>query len=245
MGFFSILYLIAISAIGLSSLVNGDVFKSERELRRDIFRDYDNQARPVKRASTPVPAKLALSFLGLTDMNEKDQIIVLESLMALYWTDEYLHWDPSEYDNITELHVSPSSIWRPEVALYNAIGDSSYFPIVQTDAIIYSNGTVLWVPPFTLKSRCPTSFGNSVPFTNKYVECTINMGSWTNSRKRLDLRLLTNEVDLTDFQDYNRNWKLVKVDSSWESRLYPCCADEYSLLTFNVTLKRRHYGNDD
>jgi hypothetical protein len=30
------------------------------------------------------------------------------------WHDERFRWNPDEYDNITELIVSPSSLWTPK-----------------------------------------------------------------------------------------------------------------------------------
>ena len=35
------------------------------------------------------------------------------------WTDYQLSWDPSEYGNITRLHVSSEDIWLPDIVLYN------------------------------------------------------------------------------------------------------------------------------
>nr|ARU12130.1 acetylcholine-binding protein 4 [Pardosa pseudoannulata] len=245
MGYFSVVSLIAISAVVLSSVVSGDFYKSERELRRDIFRDYDKLVRPVKKATTTVPVKISISPLSLKSMSVKDQLIVLESWMMLTWTDEYLRWDPSEYDNITELRISPTEIWKPDVALYTASQDTSFFPVVKTEAIIYNSGMVLWVPPFTINSRCPIPFRNYVSVSRAFVECTIRLGSWTYSGKMMDLQLSTDKVDLTNFQDYNHEWKLVKIVSNRESKLYPCCVDEYPVVNFNVTLKKRNYYLND
>jgi hypothetical protein len=241
MGFFSVLSIFAISAIALSSLVHGDVYKSERELRQDIFRDYDKLVRPVKKATTAIPVKISLSPLSLRSMNEKDQIIILDTWMMLTWTDEYLRWDPREYDNITELRIPPSELWKPDIALYTASPVQTLFPVAQTETIVYNNGMVLWVPPYTMSSRCPIPFRNYVSVSRTFVECNIRMGSWTYSGKLVDLQLSTDKVDLTNFQDYNHEWKLVKIVSNRESKLYPCCVDEYPLVNFNVTLKKRNY----
>nr|ALE66018.1 acetylcholine binding protein [Cupiennius salei] len=245
MGVLSVLSLLAISAFALSSLVNGDVYKSERELRRDIFRDYDKLVRPVRRPTSIISVKISLSPLSLRSMNEKEQRITLESWIMMTWTDEYLQWNPSEYDNITELHIFPTEIWKPDIALYTSFTDSSFFPVVRTDAIVYNSGMVLWVPPFTINSRCPIPFRNYVSVSRTFVECNIRMGSWTYSGKMVDLQLSTDKVDLTNFQDYNHEWKLVKIVSNRESKLYPCCVDEYPFVDFNVTLKKRNYYLND
>ena len=35
------------------------------------------------------------------------------------WTDEYLVWDPDEYDGITSVRLSSEKIWIPDIMLYN------------------------------------------------------------------------------------------------------------------------------
>ena len=62
-----------------------------------------------------------------------------------------------------------------------------------------------------------------------------------NPQRSLIKIFLPLQVDLTNFQDYNYEWKLVKVVSNRESKLYPCCPDEYPLVNFNITMKRRNY----
>nr|ARU12133.1 acetylcholine-binding protein 1 [Pardosa pseudoannulata] len=245
MGFFSVLSLIALFTVVISSPANVGVFKTERDLRRDIFRCYDKFVRPVKRATTAVPVEISISPMSLRSMNEKDQVIVLESWSMLKWTDEYLRWNPSEYDNITELHVPSTEIWKPDIALYSASGDNSYFPSHQSDVTIDNNGTIIWVPPFTINSRCPIPFRSYVSISRTFVECTIRMGSWTYSGKYVDLQLLNNKVDLTDFHDNNYEWKLVKIVANRESKLYPCCVDEYPIVNFNITLKKRNFDLND
>nr|ALJ10921.1 acetylcholine receptor [Dolomedes sulfureus] len=245
MGFFSALSVFALSLIVLSSLGKGEDYGSERELRRDIFRGYDKLVRPVKKASTAVTVKISISPLSLRSMSEKDQLMSLETWMTLKWTDEYLQWDPTEYDNITELRISSSEIWKPDISLYTASPITSLFPDVQVQAIVLNTGMIIWVPPFTINNRCPIPYRNYVSVSRTFIECNIKMGSWTFSGKTVDLQLDTDKVDLTNFQDYNHEWKLVKVAANRESKLYPCCVDEYPSVNFNITLKKRNYYIND
>lgn len=43
-------------------------FSGERELRRDIFRDYDKYARPVKDHTRAVPVNVSLALLSLKNL---------------------------------------------------------------------------------------------------------------------------------------------------------------------------------
>lgn len=35
-----------------------------------------------------------------------------------YWKDEFLQWEPRDYDHATEIFLSSSDIWIPEFSLY-------------------------------------------------------------------------------------------------------------------------------
>ena len=45
--------------------------------------------------------------------------------MRLNWTDEYLSWDPSQYEDLRQIHFSPKEIWRPDIHLYNNADSSN------------------------------------------------------------------------------------------------------------------------
>lgn len=36
-----------------------------------------------------------------------------------YWYDYKLMWEPSEYGEVSMLHVPSDHIWRPDISLYN------------------------------------------------------------------------------------------------------------------------------
>jgi len=36
------------------------------------------------------------------------------------WKDSRLSWDPSEYGGVDILRISPYSLWKPDLRLYNA-----------------------------------------------------------------------------------------------------------------------------
>lgn len=78
------------------------------------------------------------------------------------------------------------------------------FPIAQTEILLYNSGTVMWVPPFTISSRCPMPYRNYITSEKPFIECNIRMGSWTSSEKMLDLQLDTNKVILEMLY-----WKLI------------------------------------
>lgn len=72
------------------------------------------------------------------------------------WTDSRLTWDPEDFGGLKRLRVNAEQIWVPDVTLYNAVEPpkSSYVTWEDTtNAIVMSDGMIIFVPPATLKVR--------------------------------------------------------------------------------------------
>ncbi|GFS99545.1 neuronal acetylcholine receptor subunit alpha-7, partial [Nephila pilipes] len=105
------------------------------------------------------------------------------------WNDDYLKWDPKEFNNITVLRIPHTEIWKPDLSFYTSTDDAIY-PTTNTHALLYSNGTVVWVPFFQIKSPCPRRYTQE----KSSFDCKIRIGSWMYSSKLLNPQMATTEV---------------------------------------------------
>ncbi|XP_054707559.1 neuronal acetylcholine receptor subunit alpha-9-II-like [Uloborus diversus] len=225
-----LIYGVSGSAFGI-----GDEFlATERDLRRDLFQNYDKLVRPVKNPFTSVNVSVSLSPLQVTDVDDLHQRIVLDTWVLMKWSDDFLKWNLADYD-ISVLRLPASEIWKPDVALYTGSPDIAMFPLQNTQVLVYNNGEVLWVPPFTIKSRCPML----KTIRKDFIECSIVFGSWTFSENELDLQLLAEQADLSDFLDIHPDWKLVNIVADRKAKTYACCVEKYPSLEYNITMRRR------
>ena len=76
--------------------------------------------------------------------------------LKMSWKDFRLTWDESRYENTNLIRVSPSMIWKPDVALYNkqdlANGILAADPkSSNTNAQLFSNGNIVWIVPVSHK----------------------------------------------------------------------------------------------
>jgi len=44
---------------------------------------------------------------------------MLNAVFRQYWNDPYLTWNPEEYDNMTEINLSPDQVWVPDIVFYD------------------------------------------------------------------------------------------------------------------------------
>ncbi|GFU29537.1 hypothetical protein NPIL_461531, partial [Nephila pilipes] len=108
--------------------------------------------------------------------------------MTMEWNDEYLKWDPKEFNNITEMHIPHTEIWNPDLSIYTST-DDSLFPTSNTLAVLYYHGKVVWVPYFQIKSHCPRQKKQE----KGYFNCNIRIGSRTYSSNLLNPLLIDSE----------------------------------------------------
>lgn len=50
---------------------------------------------------------------------EKEQSMSIILWMDHYWYDEKLVWNPAEFDGIEKMKIPSSSLWLPDIVLYN------------------------------------------------------------------------------------------------------------------------------
>ncbi|GFQ97442.1 acetylcholine receptor subunit alpha-1-B [Trichonephila clavata] len=209
--------LLLFSALGCivsSSIATKGKVMTEKDLRRYLFADYDKLVRPVKDPNNAMIVKTSISLLAITELDEDNHTLVMETWTTMKWKDDYLTWDPNEFNNITILNVPDSEVWKPDLSVYTSSSDDSLFPRSNFLAVIYSDGTVSWIPAFTIKNRCPKQKKQET----SYYFCNIRIGSWTYSVNLMDIQLIDELVPLNNFLDTNPNWILINAMTNRESK---------------------------
>ena len=47
------------------------------------------------------------------------------------WTDSNMRWDESEYGGVKDIRVPPSSLWKPDILMYNRL-DLNFYTDIQS-----------------------------------------------------------------------------------------------------------------
>ncbi|GFU01156.1 acetylcholine receptor subunit alpha-1-A [Nephila pilipes] len=220
--------------------------KTESDLRRALFEHYDKLVRPVRSVNDVISVEAELAPVGIKDVDVKDKTIKIDTWLYVRWEDQYLRWDPTEYGNLGELSLSASEVWKPDLSVYTATPDTYLLPTVHTNVVIFHNGTVLWVPPFTVKSRCIPS---DSPVAEDTFQCTISLGSWTYDVTRVTVKEREQNIlegmGRDSYHDTDEKWNLESMVAHSEQKLYSCCPNAYSLLKFDLLFRKKHRAGDD
>ncbi|MBN3310252.1 ACHA7 protein, partial [Amia calva] len=209
----------------------------QRKLYKELLKNYNRLERPVLNDSQPLLVELGMTLLQIIDVDEKNQVLITNAWLQLYWTDVYLTWNPEQYPGVQNLRFPSNQIWVPDILLYNS-ADERFDATFHTNVLVNASGACQYIPPGILKSTCYIDV-RWFPFDVQ--KCDLKFGSWTHNGWLLDLQML--EVDISTYIS-NGEWDLVGVPGKRNELYYECCKEPYPDVTFTVTMRRRtlYYG---
>ncbi|KAF4524650.1 hypothetical protein B566_EDAN013759 [Ephemera danica] len=196
-------------------------------LKRDLMlsslteKGYDKFARPAQHTNTTVVT---------IDLNLKH--------IDLFWVDEKLKWNASDYGGLSRLHLADHEVWQPDIVLYNSASGSEVDHYGNTHCIVHEDGTVLWVPPSQFRVFCDIDL-RRWPYDEQ--TCTLRLGSWTYDGDQVDLQVDDNDAGIaeTDWMVNNSEWELLEMTKQRNVAFYACCVEAYIDVSYTLTLRRR------
>ncbi|XP_046338662.2 neuronal acetylcholine receptor subunit alpha-7-like [Haliotis rufescens] len=190
-----------------------------------------NTTIPVSTLDKPVNVSIGMSLIQLTSLDSKSGYSEFEVWMSYEWTDPRLSWNGTTLNETSMIRIPASKIWNPDVTLYN--GHTSSREVL---AVVESTGTVMHVPPTTLKTRCDVSNYT----TDGTVTCRLKFGSWTYSGLLLNpVTASWNDVDVSDYNPGGTEWDLTGHKVERNVKYYACCLGTYPDVTFFITFMKR------
>ncbi|KFD50564.1 hypothetical protein M514_08513, partial [Trichuris suis] len=237
--------------------ISVEAMKEEQQLFEDLLYLYNKLARPVKNASEVLVINFGASLIRIIDVDEKNQVLTTNLWLEMQWTDSKLVWNPTKYGGIKKLHIPADFIWTPDILLYNCADGHPQISI-NTDALVYYDGKVMWKPPGIYKSFCQIDIQY---FPYDLQKCHMKFGGWTYNGFYLDMRQIATDgrtlvhtrdetgnkvwrlqqgMDLSYFYE-SSEWDLLELSSDRHEVLYPgCCGQDYYIdITFYITLRRK------
>ncbi|CAF93508.1 unnamed protein product, partial [Tetraodon nigroviridis] len=205
-----------------------------RKLLNDLMEDYSNALRPVEDTDEALNVSLQITLSQIKDMDERNQVLTTYLWIRQVWHDAYLKWDKEDYNDLEMINIPSDLVWKPDIVLYNKADEESAGPS-NTNVKLRYNGEIVWDSPAITKSTCVVDV-SYFPFD--WQQCNLTFGSWTYNGNQVDISLTMDSGDLSDFVE-NVEWECHGMPAVRKVRMYGCCSDPYTEVTFTLLLKRR------
>lgn len=196
---------------------------------------YNALIRPVTNLTANVTVNFGLAMIQLINVDEKNQIMKSNVWLRMTWKDYQLQWQPTDYGGIKVIRVPSKYVWKPDIVLFNN-ADGKYEVSYKPNVVIYSEGTVLWIPPAIYKSSCTIDV-EYFPFDQQ--KCIMKFGSWTFNGNQVTLGWYegSEKVDLSDYVN-SGTWDIISCDGKMYDELD---SDNYKqvYIVFEIKIRRK------
>ncbi|KAL3842156.1 hypothetical protein ACJMK2_020199 [Sinanodonta woodiana] len=233
----SLIYMVLLSAI--LNTCSGEM--PREKLTKALLENYVKSVKPEPSDGSRFNLTVGLTLVNLDDVDADDRVIETHSYMDHTWRDERLAWEPSEFNDVRVLHLPANSVWIPDIILFNNAGDN-FKPMIDMSVVVYSDGTISYIPPYHLKSFCETNqqpTGVFNKFSHGYNElvCKLKFGSWTYDGHEMSLVSRSPQIDMSEFRRFPADKFQVKSTSAQvDQKMYPCCPEPYETVGFTIVL---------
>ncbi|VDM63104.1 unnamed protein product [Angiostrongylus costaricensis] len=135
------------------------------ELRTDVYCRLASwiqlNARPflpVRQPRTTLNVHVSAGLYQIVDLDQRNNLATVSAYFDVWWLDEYLVWNATEYDGLAKIFVPMKWIWKPEFYMYHSVYGRvpDYAP--DAPAQIQADGRVRMFVSISSKSFCPINF---------------------------------------------------------------------------------------
>ncbi|XP_074598505.1 acetylcholine receptor subunit beta-like 1 [Brevipalpus obovatus] len=86
-----------------------------KTLRSKVLLNYDPRIRPRKNYDEPINITVMIRLDRLINVDTSNQRVDLSLAFYMFWTDEFLTWDPKKYGDISMIKLWPHQVWLPDL----------------------------------------------------------------------------------------------------------------------------------
>ncbi|CAJ0591526.1 unnamed protein product [Cylicocyclus nassatus] len=214
---------------------NANYASKAHEVFEKIFVGYNRHIRPVRNLSTTTVVFMDNGLRSILHTDEVNQVLVLKEWLRMFWRDEFLTWNPADYDNITEIKVPRSLIWLPDVIRIDVLDQSQLMDDDRSFVLLDHTGFIRHSVDHVLKVFCNYKI-TMFPFDHQ--NCTIHYEPWHSTLKEVFIEVHP-EPDINNYRPSNE-WDLISYKSRTGIGSYPpILSDSTSRAYYDIVIKRR------
>lgn len=186
------------------------------------------------RQSTTVA--IDLMVYAILNVDEKNQVLTTYVWYRQEWTDEFLTWDPEEFDDVKQISVPTANIWVPDILIneFVDVGKSPDIPYIY----VGHTGLVRNYKPIQVVTACSLNIYN---FPYDVQKCSLTFQSWLHTTKDINITLMRTPEEVMNDKSVFMNqgeWELLHVRSKYNEFSIDN-DDYYAEMKFHVVIRRR------
>ncbi|XP_071790316.1 neuronal acetylcholine receptor subunit beta-3-like [Asterias amurensis] len=218
-----------------SSLSECRQMSAQNVLLKELLEGYGFQStRPVYNLSHVTTVVFGLTLIQVIELSERYQTVEVGVWLTQQWSDEYLTWDPIDYNGVDHLYIDRSKIWLPDTTVHKNV-DKHFESYKDIPVVVNSDGSVYWSTPAILKTACRIN-ASMFPFDTQV--CQLKFTSWAYGNHQLNLTQSDGLNDpKADYSDVGV-WELLKIEIQHELKSYDGPV-AYPELSYFIHLRRR------
>ncbi|CAN2388273.1 This is one of the several different receptors for 5- hydroxytryptamine (serotonin), partial [Pristimantis euphronides] len=134
---------------------------------------YKKGMRPVRDWRKPTVVQIDMVVFAILGVSEMDQILKTYMWLKQTWMDEFLTWNPKDFDNVTQISIPVQLIWVPDIIVLEFV-EATRSP---ENPYVYlrHTGKVINTKPLLISTTCSLNI-YYFPFDTQ--RCSISFTSW-------------------------------------------------------------------
>ena len=229
--FFGLLFTMALAVLLDNFPVK--VESSQTILLGHLMKNYSKEVRPWNNGTTEV--KLDVAIVKLILVEEKTETLTTNMWIRLFWKDERLSWNKTDFNGTNKITVQRNKIWIPDIGLLNRAEGSDEIGSIETRVQADDEGNVVWLVQTIYRSSCSIDI-TYFPFDDQ--TCQLVVGSRTYDKKQLKIVPKNPYADVNAYT-VNGEWTLLGTRAHETSVKYSFSDGEYSTVVYHFDLRRQ------
>lgn len=181
---------------------------------------------------------MRITINEFVELDTINSMLVTDAWFHISWRDEFLAWDPNDYQQLKQIHMNPNEVWKPDIVLINTANQDNLIDIfTESEVLVNSTGDVTWITMGLLRSKCPI-WAYDYPFTIRPVSCRLTFCSLIYQSHEVNITTPGNEFFLAGPWFVNPRLQFINITGERYERFYEGYGT-YSFESLTVQLKRR------
>ncbi|XP_008277330.1 5-hydroxytryptamine receptor 3A [Stegastes partitus] len=197
---------------------------------------YKKGVRPVKDWRTSTIVAIDLMVYSILSVDEKNQVLTTYVWYRQSWTDEFLVWNPEDFDEVKQVSIPTANVWVPDILIneFVDVGKSPDIPYVY----VTHDGLVRNYKPIQVVTACTLNIYN---FPFDVQKCSLTFQSWLHTIDDINITLMRSPEELREDKSVFMNqgeWELLHILSDY--KIFSVDNDDYyAEMKFHVVIRRR------